>query len=178
MKNSVRQAAAVVLLLSLPCALVLLVQRHNKHEAYESSKAFDQLVEAVYFEGEVLSASVYNNTTLLCIKTDTASVDSFYYFGRELALCIREGVAVMPIGIVDKYDSVDLLKATAHRVVLNKGHGGKTLFIRGSDTLQQDLNLWPAKLAELHLLMAWEDARGSICSEKPSLRFRGQSVFQ
>lgn len=141
-------------------------------------KAFDKLFRNVSFEGEVLSAPVYNNSTLLCIRVDTASVDSFYYFSRGgWVLCIRDGVAVMPIGMIDKYDSVDLFKATAHRVIVNKGHSGNALFIKGNDTLTQALDLWPAKLEEVHLLMAWEDARGSICSEKPSLKFRGQSVF-
>lgn len=158
MKNKVRRLAEVVLVMSLPCLLVFLMQRHNKHEGQETAKAFDQLVKTLYFEGEVLSAPVYKNSTLLCIMTDTTSVDSLYYFSRGLALCIRGGVAVMPIGMIDTNDSTDLFKATARRVVVNKGHSGKTLFIKGDDTLVQDLDLWPAKLDEVHLLMAWENA--------------------
>ena len=141
-------------------------------------KEFDKLFRNVSFEGEVLSAPVYNNSILLCIRVDPASVDSFYYFSHGgWALCIRDGMAVMPIGMIDKYDSVNLFKATAHRVVVNKNHSGKTLFIKGNDTLTQALDLWPAKLEEVHLLMAWEDARDSVCSEKPSLIFWGQGVF-
>ena len=98
---------------------------------------------------------VYNNSTLLCIKIDTASVDSFYYFNRgDWALCIHDGMAVMPIGMIDKYDSVGLFKATSLRVVVNKDHNKKAIFIRDNDTLQQDLDFWPAKLEEVHLLMA------------------------
>lgn len=140
--------------------------RHDKREDCESDKAFDLLVKTIYFEGDVLSAPVYNNSTLLCIKIDTTSVDSFYYFSRDWALCIRDSVAVIPIGIIDKFDSADHFKTTAQRVVLNKTHNKKTLFIRGIDTLPQELDLWPAKLEEVHLLMARENTLDSICSEK------------
>ena len=136
--------------------------RHDKREGCESDKAFDLLVKTIYFEGDVLSAPVYNNSTLLCIKIDTTSVDSFYYFSRDWALCIRDSVAVIPIGIIDKFDSADHFKTTAQRVVLNKTHNKKTLFIRGIDTLPQELDLWPAKLEEVHLLMAWENAHSAI----------------
>ena len=135
---------------------------HDKHEDCESDKAFDLLVKTIYFEGDVLSAPVYNNSTLLCIKIDTTSVDSFYYFSRDWALCIRDSVAVIPIGIIDKYDLADIFMATAQRVVLNQTHNKKTLFIRGIDTLPQELDLWPAKLEEVHLLMAWENAHSAI----------------
>ena len=149
-------------MLMVPCLLYYLMQRHDKHEDCESAKAFDLLVKTIYFEGDVLSAPVYNNTTLLCIKIDTTSVDSFYYFSRDWALCIRDSVAVIPIGMIDKYDSADIFMATAQRVVLNKTHNKKTLFIRGIDTLPQELDLWPAKLEEVHLLMAWENAHSAI----------------
>ena len=145
-----------------------MMQRHDKREGCKAAKAFDLLVKTIYFEGDVLSAPVYNNTALLCIKIDTTSVDSFYYFSRDWALCIRDSVAVIPIGMIDKYDSADLFKTTAQRVVVNKDHNKKTLFIRGNDTLPQDLDLWPAKLEEVHLLMAWENALDSICSENYS----------
>ena len=145
--------------------------RHDKREGCESDKAFDLLVKTIYFEGDVLSAPVYNNSTLLCIKIDTTSVDSFYYFSRDWALCIRDSVAVIPIGMIDKYDSADIFMATAQRVVVNRGFNKKTIFIRGSDTLTINFDLWPAKLEEVHLLMAWENALDSICSEKYSEQF-------
>jgi len=68
-------------------------------------------------------------------------------------------MAVMPIGMIDKYDSVGLFKATSLRVVVNKDHNKKAIFIRDNDTLQQDLDFWPAKLEEVHLLMACEDVQ-------------------
>lgn len=166
MRNKIKTAVVLVAMLMVPCLLFYLMQRHDKREGCESDKAFDLLVKTIYFEGDVLSAPVYNNSTLLCIKIDTTSVDSFYYFSRDWALCIRDSVAVLPIGMIDKYDSADIFMATAQRVVLNKTHNKKTLFIRGIDTLPQELDLWPAKLEEVHLLMAWENTLDSICSEK------------
>lgn len=166
MRNKIKTAVVLVAMLMVPCLLFYLMQRHDKHEDCESAKAFDLLVKTIYFEGDVLSAPVYNNSTLLCIKIDTTSVDSFYYFSRDWALCIRDSVAVIPIGMIDKYDSADIFMTTAQRVVLNKTHNKKTLFIRGIDTLPQELDLWPAKLEEVHLLMAWENTLDSICSEK------------
>ena len=162
MKNKVKTAVVFVAILIVPCLLFYMMQRHDKREGCESDKAFDLLVKTIYFEGDVLSAPVYNNSTLLCIKIDTTSVDSFYYFSRDWALCIRDSVAVIPIGMIDKYDSADIFMATAQRVVLNKTHNKKTLFIRGIDTLPQELDLWPAKLEEVHLLMAWENAHSAI----------------
>ncbi len=162
MRNKIKTAVVLVAMLMVPCLLFYLMQRHDKHEDCESAKAFDLLVKTIYFEGDVLSAPVYNNSTLLCIKIDTTSVDSFYYFSRDWALCIRDSVAVIPIGMIDKYDSADIFMATAQRVVLNKTHNKKTLFIRGIDTLPQELDLWPAKLEEVHLLMAWENAHSAI----------------
>ena len=166
MKNKVKTVVVFVAILIVPCLLFYMMLRHDKREGCESDKAFDLLVKTIYFEGDVLSAPVYNNSTLLCIKIDTTSVDSFYYFSRDWALCIHDSVAVIPIGMIDKYDSADIFMATAQRVVLNKTHNKKTLFIRGSDTLPQELDLWPAKLEEVHLLMAWENTLDSIYSEK------------
>ena len=166
MKNKVKTVVVFVAILIVPCLLFYMMLRHDKREGCESDKAFDLLVKTIYFEGDVLSAPVYNNSTLLCIKIDTTSVDSFYYFSRDWALCIRDSVAVIPIGIIDKFDSADHFKTTAQRVVVNRGFNKKSIFIRGSDTLTINLDLWPAKLEEVHLLMAWENTLDSICSEK------------
>lgn len=166
MRNKIKTVVVFVAILIVPCLLFYMMLRHDKREGCESDKAFDLLVKTIYFEGDVLSAPVYNNSTLLCIKIDTTSVDSFYYFSRDWALCIRDSVAVIPIGIIDKFDSADHFKTTAQRVVVNRGFNKKSIFIRGSDTLTINFDLWPAKLEEVHLLMAWENTLDSICSEK------------
>ncbi|MBO4599798.1 MAG: hypothetical protein J5641_03565 [Bacteroidales bacterium] len=162
MRSKVGSVIVSVAVLLVPCLLFMLMERHNKHEEHESDKEFDQLLEKVYFEGDVLSSPKYKHSTLLCIRIDTASVDSFYYFSRDWALCIREGVAVMPIGMVDENDSSDLFKTHAQRVLVNKDYGRKTHFVVGSDTLTEDLSLWPGKLNEVHLLAAWEDTQDTI----------------
>ena len=149
--SKVWSAFLPIAVLTVVCLLFYLMLKPAKSK----EKEFDKLFGNVYFEVNVLSAPVYNNSTLLCIKIDTASVDSFYYFNRgDWALCIHDGMAVMPIGMIDKYDSVGLFKATSLRVVVNKDHNKKAIFIRDNDTLQQDLDFWPAKLEEVHLLMA------------------------
>ena len=149
--SKVWSAFLPIAVLTVVCLLFYLMLKPAKSK----EKEFDKLFGNVYFEVNVLSAPVYNNYTLLCIKIDTASVDSFYYFNRgDWALCIHDGMAVMPIGMIDKYDSVGLFKATSLRVVVNKDHNKKAIFIRDNDTLQQDLDFWPAKLEEVHLLMA------------------------
>ena len=154
--SKVWSAFLPIAVLTVVCLLFYLMLKPAKSK----EKEFDKLFGNVHFEGNVLSAPVYNNSTLLCIKIDTASVDSFYYFNRgDWALCIHDGMAVMPIGMIDKYDSVGLFKATSLRVVVNKDHNKKAIFIRDNDTLQQDLNFWPAKLEEVHLLMACEDVQ-------------------
>ncbi|MBO7576422.1 MAG: hypothetical protein J6T03_03035 [Bacteroidales bacterium] len=154
--SKVWSAFLPIAVLTVVCLLFYLMLKPAKSK----EKEFDKLFGNVYFEGNVLSAPVYNNSTLLCIKIDTASVDSFYYFNRgDWALCIHDGMAVMPIGMIDKYDSVGLFKATSLRVVVNKDHNKKAIFIRDNDTLQQDLDFWPAKLEEVHLLMACEDVQ-------------------
>ena len=154
--SKVWSAFLPIAVLTVVCLLFYLMLKPAKSK----EKEFDKLFGNVYFEGNVLSAPVYNNSTLLCIKIDTASIDSFYYFNRgDWALCIHDGMAVMPIGMIDKYDSVGLFKATSLRVVVNKDHNKKAIFIRDNDTLQQDLDFWPAKLEEVHLLMACEDVQ-------------------
>ena len=158
MRSKLRSVILTVAILLVPCLLVLPMKKHDRHEKHESDKKFGQLLEKVYFEGDVLSLHKYKHSTLLCIRIDTASVDSFYYFSRYWALCIREGMAVMPIGMVDENDSSDLFKTHAQRVLVNKDFGGETHFIIDCDTLTEALSLWPGKLNEVHLLMAWEDA--------------------
>lgn len=158
MKSKVRSVVLTVAILMVPCLLVLLMEKHNRHKESQSDKELGELLEKVYFEGDVISSPVYKYSTLLCIRIDTASVDTFYYFSRDWALCIRESVAVMPIGMVDENDSSDQFRANAQRVIVNKDYSGKTLFVKGSDTLTENLSLWPGKLDEVHMLMAWEDA--------------------
>ena len=162
MRSRARSVLLTVVVLLVPCLLVLLMKKHDRREEYESGKEFDTLRRTVFFEGDLVSSSVYKHSTLLCVRVDTSSVDSFYYFSRDWALCIREGMAVMPIGMVDGNDSSDHFITHAQRVIVNKNYSGKTHFIRGIDTLTDDLSLWPGKLDEVHLLMAWENAQNAV----------------
>lgn len=142
--------------------------KHDRHEELVAQQVADMIAQNVYFEGDLISSTDYNSSTVLCIQVDTASVDSFYYFSRPLALRLAKGVATMPIGMSDKHDSAWLFKTKAQRIIVNKSHSGQTLFVKGSDTLTEDLCLWPAKLEEVHLLIAWEDAVASLKEREPA----------
>lgn len=142
--------------------------KHDRQEELVAQQIADTITQNIYFEGDLISSAAYNNSTVLCIKVDTASVDSFYHFSRPLALRLAKGVAAMPIGMGDKHDSSWLFKTKAQRIIVNKNHSGQTQFVKGTDTLTEDLRLWPAKLEEVHLLIAWEDAVANLKEREPA----------
>ena len=142
--------------------------KYDRYEELVAQQVADMIVQNVYFEGDLISSTDYNSSTVLCIQVDTASVDSFYYFSRPLALRLAKGVAAMPIGMSDKHDSAWLFKTKAQRIIVNKSLSRQTLFVKGTDTLAEDLCLWPAKLEEVHLLIAWENAVASLKEQVPA----------
>ena len=133
--------------------------RDMRQDKQESLRELEALGKTVYFEGEVIDAPVYRNTTLLCVRIDSAGVDSLYHFSRHCAVVVREGVAVLPIGLIDQNDSTDSFKSRVERVVVNRDYDRKILFIWENDTIEETFSLWPGKIEEVHLLMAWENAR-------------------
>lgn len=143
------------------CLFSFLFFRDMQRDKQESRKELAALGQTVYFEGSVIASPVYKNTTLLCVKIDSSSVDSFYHFSRHCAVKVQDGVAVFSIGLIDRNDSSDVFKCHAKRVVVNKGFDRKTLFINGSDTLVDDISFWGGKIDKIHLLMAWENAKDS-----------------
>lgn len=144
------------------CLFSFLFFRDMQRDKQESRKKHDILGQTVYFEGTVLASPVYKNTTLLCVKIDTSSVDSFYHFSRYCAVKIQDDVAVLPIGLIDENCSSDLFKSHAQQVVVNRNYNNMIHYIIGIDTLTEELSFWPGKLDEVHLLMAWENSRDSI----------------
>ncbi len=168
MRNKTRAIIAVIAIVAVPCLLVLLMAKHDRHEELVAQQITDTIAQNVYFEGDLISSANYNSSTVLCIKVDTASVDSFYHFSRPMALRLAKGVAAMPIGMSDKHDSSWLFKTKAQRIIVNKNHSGQTQYVKGTDTLTEDLCLWPAKLEEVHLLVAWEDAVASLKEQEPA----------
>lgn len=152
---------AIIAFVAAWCLISLLFIRDMQRDKQESQKELAALEQTVYFEGTVTAAPVYKNTTLLCVKIDTSSVDSFYHFSRHCAVKVQDGVAVLPIGLIDRNDSSYVFKCHAKRLVVNKGFDRKTLFINGSDTLVDDISFWGGKIDKIHLLMAWENAKDS-----------------
>lgn len=155
---------AIIAFVAAFCIISFLFFRDMKRDKQECRKELDTLGQTVYFEGAVIASPVYKNTTLLCVKIDTSSVDSFYHFSRHCAVKVQDGVAVFPIGLIDRNDSSDVFKCHAKRVIVNKGFDRKTLFIIGSDTLAEDISFWGGKVDEIHLLIAWEKSYDAICT--------------
>ena len=168
MRNKTRTIIAIVAIVAVSCLLILFMAQHDRHEELVAQQIADTIAQNVYFEGDLISSANYNHSTVLCIKVDTASVDSFYHFCRPLALRLAKGVAAMPIGMSDKHDSAWLFKTKAQRIIVNKNHSGQTQFVKGTDTLAEDLCLWPAKLEEVHLLIAWENAVARMKEQEPA----------
>lgn len=156
----------LVVFVGVVCLFLSLFLHDLNQDKHKGQRELDSLGRMVYFEGEVIDAPVYRNTTLLCVRLDTARVDSLYHFSRHCAVFVHEGVAVFSIGQIDQHDSTDKFKSQVERVVVNKDYNRKTLFIRGNDTIVEDLFLWPGKIEEVHLLMAWENARDSVASQR------------
>ena len=102
--------------------------------------------EWVYFEGEVFSAQTKRGVGVLCVKIDSANVDSFYFHNRQAALIINSGVATFPLGLIDKYDSNDLFRYNSQYVIVNKDKSGQMLFIKDNDTLSVPLTFFPSKM--------------------------------
>ena len=157
---------AIIAFVAIGCLISFLFFRDMQRDRQESRKELDTLDKTVYFEGEVIAAPVYNNTTLLCVKIDTSSIDSLHFFSRHCAVKVQDGVAVLPIGLIDRNDSSDVFKTHAERVVVNKDYDSKALFINGDDTLVEELSFWRGKIDEVHLLMAWENARDTVRREQ------------
>lgn len=119
-------------------------QLHKKagHDYDESLKH----CEGVYFEGEVFSAQTKRGVGVLCVKIDSANVDSFYFYNRQAALIIKSGVATFPLGLIDKNDSNDLFRYNSQYVIVNKDKSGQMLFLKECDTLSVPLSFFPSKI--------------------------------
>lgn len=157
--GKIKPILAATSFIAAGCLFLPLCLRDMKRDKIEGMRELEALERAIYFEGEVIDAPVHRNTTLLCVRIDTAGVDSLYHFTRHCAVVVREGVAVFSIGLIDRNDPTDKFKSHAEKVVVNRDYDRKTLFISGNDTIEEDLSLWPGKIEEVHLLMAWENAR-------------------
>ena len=160
--GKIKTILTIIAYVAACCLLFFLFFRDMQRDKQESRKELDALGQTVYFEGTVIASPVYNNTTLLCVAVDTSSVDSFYHFSRHCAVKVQDGVAVFPIGLIDRNDSSDVFKSHAGKVAVNKDYSRKTLFFRDGDTLVEELSLWKGKIEEIHLLIAWENAKDTL----------------
>ncbi len=105
----------------------------------------------IYFEGEVISSYTKRNSALLYIKIDSANTDYYYSFSRgNAALRIKDGIATLPIGMIDLNNAADVLKINADYVIVNKDNSSMINYINDNDTLSLPLSFWPGKLEEIH----------------------------
>ena len=162
-----KEILSVILFLVLFCLITFLFLRLSRWEDQKCEQEIDSLVKSVYFEGMVIDAPVYKQSTLLCVKIDASSVDSFYYFSRGCCgVIVRDSIAVFSIGLIDENNPSDLFMSHAERVVVNKDYDTKTLFIRNGDTLVYNIYFGAGRIDEVHLLMAWENARDTVRREQ------------
>ena len=160
--GKIRTILTIIVLVAVWCLISFLFIRDMQRDKQESQRELDALGQTVYFEGTVIASPVYKNTTLLCVRIIKSSVDSFYHFSRYCAVKIQDGLAVLPIGLIDENSSSDLFKSHAQRVVVNRDYNNKIYYITGNDTLTEELSFWSGKLEEVHMLMAWENSRDYI----------------
>lgn len=104
----------------------------------------------IYFEGEVISSYTKRNSSLLYIRIDSANIDYHYSYKRgTAALRIKDGIATLPIGMIDLNNVADSIKVNADYVIVNKNNCSMINYITGNDTLTLPLSFWPGKLNEL-----------------------------
>lgn len=156
-KNSKAKFLIEVIALAIFFVVCVVFFRDWKYGGQRAEDEVVSLMDGVYFEGEVVNTYTNKNSSLLCVRVDTATVDSLYRYEREYAIFIKKGLAVLPIGLTDVNNSKDMFKLHAQRVVVNKENDMLVHFINGQDTLSERLNLWPGKLEAIHILIAWED---------------------
>ena len=98
----------------------------------------------------ITTANIYSHLDYSS-KIDSANTDYHYSFNRgEAALRIKDGIATLPIGMIDKNNPEDLKKINADYVIVNKNNSFKIDFVSDNDTLTLPLSFWPGKLEEVH----------------------------
>ena len=119
-----------------------------KSASEEYNKVLDKY-RNIYFEGEVISSYTKRNSSLLYIRIDSANIDYHYSYKRgNAALRIMDGIATLPIGMIDMNNVADSIKVNADYVIVNKNNSSMINYITGNDTLTLPLSFWPGKLKE------------------------------
>ena len=127
------------------CFAISAVKEHRK-SIITRQYDFNQIKD-VFFQGKVISSYTARQSTILCISIDTSNTTSFYTSGYY-PLKIENGIAVLPIGIVDKNISEEVFMANAEYVIVNKNNNLLVNYIIKDDTLTEPLK-WAFRLGYL-----------------------------
>jgi len=149
-QNRVKAAVQVILVIACLICGVLFAYRWHKHSSREYDEVLDQY-RNIYFEGKVVSSFTKKGSCLLYVKIDSTNTDRHYSYSRgNAALRIEDGIATLPIGLIDKYNREDSMKVNADYVIVNKDSNSVIDFINGDDTLTVPLSFWPGKVDEVY----------------------------
>ena len=136
---------ALVLIPYFICFAISAVKEHRK-SIITRQLSFEK-IKGVHFQGKVISSYTDWQSTILCILIDSSNTTSFYTSGYY-PLKIENGIAVLPIGIVDKNISEEVFMANAEYVIVNKNNNLLVNYIIKDDTLTEPLK-WAFRLGYL-----------------------------
>ena len=141
----------VQLILLMICIICSAISAYKWYKS--TSEEYNEVLDKyrnIYFEGEVISSYTKRNSSLLYIRIDSANIDYHYSYKRgTAALRIKDGIATLPIGMIDLNNVADSIKVNADYVIVNKNNSSMINYITGNDTLTLPLSFWPGKLNEL-----------------------------
>lgn len=142
----------IVLTICVITGIISIVQE-GKYRSENRIARLEEKLGNIYFQGKVISSFTKYKEVLLCILIDTTNTPYYYTYARDLALRIENGIAVMPIGMLDTFDTKSVFKNNAEYVIVNKDKNSEINFIIKTDTLTVPLihAFWPGKLDKKYM---------------------------
>lgn len=120
------------------CFAISAVKEHRK-SIITHQLSFEKIKE-VQFQGKVISSYTEASSTILCILIDSSNTTSFYD-PEGYPLKIENGIAVVPIGYINKDISEEVFMANAEYIIVNKNNNLLVDYIIKDDTLTKSLEI-------------------------------------
>lgn len=120
------------------CFAISVVKEHRK-SIITHQLSFEKIKE-VQFQGKVISSYTEASSTILCILIDSSNTTSFYD-PEGYPLKIENGIAVVPIGYINKDISEEVFMANAEYIIVNKNNNLLVDYIIKDDTLTKSLEI-------------------------------------
>lgn len=148
-----RNISFTIFVIAQIICMIILGFKASKYQREKRIANFEEKVGDIYFQGKVISSFTKYKEILLCILLDSTNTHSYYTYARNLALKIENGIAVLPIGILDTNDAESLFKYNAEYVIVNKDKNSEINYIIKNDTLTlpSTAAFWPGKLDEKYM---------------------------